>query len=131
MAESVPFSTRLPADLATAIKAEAERQGVSKTAAITSLIRTGQAVNAGHLLAEIQAARLHAEKAADQAEALADEVSELRQDLKQTHGTLVGMLNRRLTGKAYGVLGKWLGSVTLRPVKPKKPPSTAKGGQTS
>lgn len=138
MAESVPFSTRLPADIAAAIEAEAARQGVSKTAAITSLIRTGQAMNAGHLLAEIQAAktaaeaaRLHAEKSATQTTALASEVASLRQELLQTRSTLAKMLNRPLSGKAAGTLGKWLGKVTLRPVKPQKPPNAAGGGQTS
>lgn len=138
MSESVPFSTRLPADIAAAIEAEAARQGVSKTAAITSLIRTGQAMNAGHLLAEIQAAktaaeaaRLYAEKSATQTTELTSEVNSLRQDLTKTRTTLANMLNRRLTGKAAGRLGKWLGTVTLRPVKPQKPPNAARGGQTS
>lgn len=138
MSESVPFSTRLPADIAAAIEAEAARQGVSKTAAITSLIRTGQAMNAGHLLAEIQAAktaaeaaRLHAEKASTATASLSSELNTVRQELTQTRTTLAKMLNRPLAGKAAGRLGKWLGTVTLRPVKPKKPLNAAGGGQTS
>ena len=138
MSESVPFSTRLPADIAAAIEAEAARHGVSKTAAITSLIRTGQAMNAGHLLAEIQAAktaaeaaRLHAEQAATASESLSSELDTVRQELTKTRNTLGKMLNRPLAGKAAGRLGKWMGRVTLRPVKPQKPPNAARGGQAS
>ena len=67
-AESVHTTVRLPADIADAVTVEARRLGVSKGGAIAALIRQGQSLDAGHLLAEITAARYAAQVAAGHAE---------------------------------------------------------------
>jgi len=127
MSENVTLSARIPADLNAVLQAEAKRQGTNKTAALVTLLRAGQAMNADHLVAEVQAAkaaaesaRLHAEKASAQTAALSSELAQVRKTLEATRQELNARTGLAMAGTANGWLGKALGKIRLVPVKPAK-----------
>jgi len=123
MSESVTLSARIPADLNAVLQAEAKRQGTNKTAALVTLLRAGQAMNADHLVAEVQAAkaaaesaRLHAEKAAAQTATLSSELAQVHKTLEATRQDMNARASRPMAGTANGWLGKALGRIRLAPV---------------
>jgi len=131
MSESVPLSARIPADLNAALEAEAKRQGTNKSAALVTLIRAGQSMNADHLVAEVQAskgkaesARWHAKEASDQIATLSSELSEIRGILETTRREMNARTSRAMAGTASGWLGKALGRIRLAPVVPAKKKAT-------
>jgi hypothetical protein len=129
MAETVTFNVRLPADIAERIERDTRRMGISKTAAVVGLIRAGEAVDSGRLLAEIQAAhlaadaaRLQAEKNALNVDRLCSKLTELKTQQQRAHHFLgkkmdafTAMVSRPLSGMATGKLGRWIGELTLNP----------------
>lgn len=121
MSKTVGLSARIPEDIDAILNAEAARHGITKSAALVSLIRASQGPESEVLLQEIQAAREEATQAAKNSQALASALKEIRRELGRLRESVEANRPRPVTGTASGWLGTLIGTLRLNPVSPAKP----------